>query len=67
MSDFVGSPADRGFYMPPEWSVHERCWMDWPQEGAPWLDAVDVARPLFPGVAKKISPSKHVTMGAAPR
>lgn len=66
MSDFEGSPADRGFYMPPEWSVHERCWMAWPQEGAPWLDAVDVARSVFADVARQISRFEPVTMVAAP-
>ena len=66
MSDFEGTPADLGFYMPPEWSTHERCWMAWPQDGVPWLDAVDVARSVFADVARQISLYEPVTMVAAP-
>ena len=66
MTDFDGSPAARGFYMPPEWSTHEHCWMDWPQEGAPWMDAIEVARMAFADVARQISRFEPVTMIAAP-
>lgn len=66
MTDFDGSPAARGFYMPPEWSAHEHCWMAWPQEGPPWLQAIDVARMAFADVARQISRFEPITMVAAP-
>lgn len=66
MTDFDGSPAARGFYMPPEWSTHEHCWLAWPQEGTPWMDAIEVARMAFADVARQISRFEPVTMIAAP-
>lgn len=52
--------------MPPDWSPHERCWMAWPQEGTPWLEAIDVARAAFADVARQISRYEPVNMVAAP-
>ena len=66
MSDFLGTPAAEGLYMPPDWSTHERCWMAWPQAGIPWLDALEVARMSFAEVARQISRYEPVTVVAPP-
>lgn len=66
MSDFEGTPAALGYYMPPEWSRHERCWMVWPVDGTPWLDVIGAARAAFADVARQISRYEPVTMVAAP-
>lgn len=66
MSDFEGSPAANGLYMPPEWATHERCWMTWPSQSNTWLEAVEVARAAFAEVARHISRYEPVTMVAAP-
>ena len=28
----MNTPKENNFYMPPEWHIHENCWMQWPHE-----------------------------------
>ena len=28
----MNTPKQNKFYMPPEWHMHENCWMQWPHE-----------------------------------
>lgn len=56
-----GLPADQGFFMPPEWSPHEQCWMAWPP-GQEYYPDTPAMRREYAGVARAISRFEPVTM-----
>ncbi len=60
-SALTGLPADQGFLMPPEWALHERCWMAWPP-GQEYYPDTPAMRCEYAGVAKAISQFEPVTM-----
>ena len=59
-------PIDDGFYMPPEWAPHARCWMEWPTRADLWGEDFDAARDAYAEVAKAIARFEPVTMIANP-
>jgi agmatine deiminase len=60
------TPSQSGFFMPPEWAPHDRCWMAWPCRADLWGDEIDDARAEFADVARAISSVEQVTMVARP-
>jgi agmatine deiminase len=63
---FSSIPRLDGFYMPPEWAVHARTWMLWPQRPDNWRFGGKPAQRAFATVAKVIRRFEPVTMGANP-
>ena len=59
-------PADKGFYMPPEWAPHKRTWMEWPCRESLWGDDIEAAREAYAEVARTIAEFEPVTMIANP-
>ena len=59
-------PADKGFYMPPEWAPHKRTWMEWPCRESLWAEGLDTAREAYAEVARAIARFEPVTMIANP-
>ncbi|MEJ2015002.1 MAG: agmatine deiminase family protein [Limibacillus sp.] len=59
-------PADKGFYMPPEWAPHKRTWMEWPCRESLWAEGLDAAREAYAEVARAIARFEPVTMIANP-
>jgi agmatine deiminase len=58
----VARPADDGFFMPAEWTPHERCWMEWPCRAELWGDRLEAARDAYAEVATAIARFEPVTM-----
>jgi agmatine deiminase len=52
--------------MPPEWALHERCWMAWPCREDAWGERLAAARQVYAEVAKAIAEFEPVTMVARP-
>jgi agmatine deiminase len=48
------TPAQDGFFMPPEWAAHRGCWMLWPAEPETFPE-LEVAREAYAEVARAIS------------
>lgn len=59
------SPAEAGFFMPPEWHPHRRTWMMWPTRAEIWPD-IDAVRRAYAEVARTIRRFEPVTMAANP-
>jgi agmatine deiminase len=57
-----GLPVDDGFFMPPEWAPHERCWMAWPCRDSLWGAGLEPARDAYAEVARAIAAFEPVTM-----
>jgi agmatine deiminase len=55
------TPADAGFFMPPEWAPHECCWMAWPCRPDGFWD-FDAARDTVARVAREIARREPVRM-----
>jgi agmatine deiminase len=64
---FVAHPADDGFFLPPDWAPHDRCWMAWPSRAEAWGDHMDAARESYAEVANTIARFEPVTMITKPR
>ncbi len=60
-------PRDDGFFMPPAWAPHSRCWMAWPVREDLWGQMLDAACEAFAEVARTIAQFEPVTMVAAPK
>ncbi len=60
------TPKQAGFYMPAEWTPHERCWMMWPCRREVWPD-IEATMKDFVAVAHAIREFEPVTMVAHPR
>lgn len=56
------TPTADGFFMPAEWALHKRCWMEWPCRTELWGDGLDDARTAYTEVAKAIAGFEPVTM-----
>lgn len=61
------TPAEAGFRMPPEWALHERCWMAWPCHLDLWGERLPAARRAFAQVARTIARFEPVTMLVCPQ
>jgi agmatine deiminase len=61
------TPRADGFHMPPEWAVHARTWMLWPERPDNWRLEAGPAQKAFAAVAAAISLFEPLTMGANPR
>jgi agmatine deiminase len=59
-------PAACGFFMPPEWAAHERCWMSWPVRSASFSCGLPAARRAYAQAAQAIAAFEPVTMLAPP-
>lgn len=61
----MSDPRDDGFFMPPEWATHTRCWMAWPchPDAFPRMGP---ARDAFANVARTIARFEPVCMIANP-
>jgi agmatine deiminase len=55
------SARQSGFYMPAEWTPHERCWMAWPCRQRMWPD-IDATRRDYAKVANTIARFEPVSM-----
>lgn len=60
----MGTPADDGLAMPPEWAPHERTLMAWPCRRELWGDRMAEARAESAGVANAVAAFEPVTMVA---
>ena len=56
------TPAEDGFYMPPDWGRHERCWMAWPCRLGAWGEEIDLACLATASLARAIAKYEPVTM-----
>ena len=56
------TPAEDGFYMPPDWGPHERCWMAWPCRIDAWGEAMDQACLATAALARAIAEYEPVNM-----
>ncbi len=63
----MARPADDGFFMPPEWAPHARCWMEWPCRAELWGDHIEAAREAYTEVASAIARFEPVTMITKPK
>ena len=59
------TPKQAGFYMPAEWTEHQRCWMMWPCRREVWPD-IDATMKDFAAVAHAIRDFEPLTMAVAP-
>lgn len=59
-------PRDLGFKMPPEWTSHQRTFMEWPIKEALWTEPFNEVLDAVADVAKKISRFEPVTMLVKP-
>lgn len=62
----MSTPGDDGFFMPPEWAPHTRCWMAWPCRAEVWGERIEEARRAYAEVAQAIARFEPVTMAARP-
>lgn len=62
----LSTPRDDGFFMPPEWAPHTRCWMAWPCREEVWGGRLEEARRAYAAVAQAIVQFEPVTMVARP-
>ena len=60
------TPRADGYFMPPEWGPHARCWMAWPMRESLWPEGLERAREAFARVAATIAEFEPVTMIADP-
>ena len=60
------TPKQAGFFMPAEWTPHERCWMMWPCRAEVWPD-MSATMQDFTAVAHSIREFEPVTMTANPK
>ena len=56
------TPAEDGYYMPPDWGPHERCWMTWPCRIDAWGESMDLACLATAALARAIAPYEPVNM-----
>lgn len=56
------APAEDGFFMPPDWGPHERCWMAWPCNLGAWGEAMDQACLATAALARAIAKYEPVNM-----
>ena len=63
----LGPPHRDGFFMPPEWAPHSRCWMAWPVRESLWGDRLQAAFEAYAEVARSIAEFEPVTMVAVPQ
>mgnify|MGYP003973739169 FL=1 len=56
------TPAEDGFYMPPDWGPHERCWMAWPCHMGAWGERIDQACLATAALARAIATYEPVNM-----
>lgn len=56
------TPSDDGFWMPPEWSAHQCCFMAWPSRPTLWGDLFEQAKSDYASVARTIAGFEPVVM-----
>lgn len=66
MSVVTETPDSRGFRLPPEWALHDRCWMAWPCRTEVWGAGLSAAEDAYAAVARAIASFEPVTMIAPP-
>ena len=59
------TPAEAGFSMPAEWTLHQRCWMVWPTAHVQWENIPSVEQ-AYADVANTIANFEPVTMVVGP-
>ena len=62
----MNTPAEDGFYMPPDWGPHERCWMAWPCRLSAWGESIDHACLATAALARAIMHYEPVSMLVPP-
>jgi agmatine deiminase len=68
MTEHISStPRADGFFMPPEWALHARTWMLWPERPDNWRLNAGPAQTAFASVASAISRVEQVTVGVSPK
>ncbi len=60
------TPAEDGFFMPPDWGPHQRCWMAWPCRLGAWGEDMDHACLATAALARAIAKYEPVTMLVPP-
>lgn len=58
----MSTPSVDGFFMPPEWAPHVRCWMAWPCRQDLWGENFEAACDAYAEVAEAIAEFEPVTM-----
>jgi len=58
----LSRPVDEGFFMPPEWAPHARCWNAVALPRTPFGKHLEAARDAFADVARTIAEFEPVTM-----
>lgn len=59
-------PADRGFWLAPDWHRHEGCWLAWPFRPESWAGAYEHACLAHAAFARAVSEYEPVTMLVRP-
>lgn len=62
MKNYIETPRQAGFRMPPEWAQHERCWMQWPyRSDFIWPD-IRATQRAYAEVARAVARFEPVTL-----
>lgn len=59
-------PADHGFWLPPDWQRHERCWLAWPYRPESWAGFYDHACLSHAALARAICEYEPTTVLVRP-
>ena len=62
----MNTPAEDGYYMPPDWGPHEQCWMAWPCRLSAWGESIDHACLATAAVARAIVKYEPVSILVPP-
>ncbi|MCW5731885.1 MAG: agmatine deiminase family protein [Alphaproteobacteria bacterium] len=63
---FGATPADEGFFLPPDWGPHERSWLCWPHRRDLWGEELMAAKVAFAELARTIRRFEPVGVLARP-
>ena len=56
------TPAELGYFMPPEWQRHDATWLSWPKDPLTWPDRVPQVEEIFLQMMAALSPNETVNL-----
>ncbi len=56
------TPAELGYYMPPEWYQHSATWLAWPKDPLTWPERVPQAEEIFLRMIEALAPHETVNV-----
>jgi agmatine deiminase len=56
------TPAELGFYMPPEWQRHSATWLTWPKDPATWPERVPQVEQIYLAMLENLTPHEVVNL-----